>query len=339
MLSAISNAQESVYFETYIWKEDEAGQEFRDALAKKAAEGVAVYVVYDKFGNLVVPTEFYKSFSPQIHRLEYQFVSRPWHLLDPRRYSLDHRKLLIVDGYTSFIGGYNIGSAYAYEWRDTHMRIQGPASANLAHSFIDFWNRFSEGEKVIDQRYLRRFDPLITVHGNDALRLTFPIRDLYIAAIDRAEHYILLTNAYFVPDHILLGALKAAALRGVDVHILVPWRSNHIITDWVSHCYFSECLDAGIRIFGYRHTMLHAKTCTIDGQWSTVGTANLDRLSSIGNYEVNVEIYSTAFAQQMEALFHSDTSDIFELTSADWHQRKWYIKGSEKILQPLRFIM
>jgi cardiolipin synthase len=339
MLSAISNAKESVYFETYIWKDDEAGQEFRDALAKKAAEGVAVYVIYDKFGNLVVPAEFYKSFSPQIHRLEYQFVSRPWHLLDPRRYSLDHRKLLIVDGSIGFIGGYNIGSAYAYEWRDTHMRIQGPASANLAHSFIDFWNRFSEGEKVIDQRYLRRFDPLITVHGNDALRLTFPIRDLYISAIDRAEHYILLTNAYFVPDHILLGALKAAAQRGVDVHILVPWRSNHIITDWVSHCYFSECLDAGIRIFGYRHTMLHAKTCTIDGQWSTVGTANLDRLSSIGNYEVNVEIYSTAFAQQMEALFHCDTSDIFELTSDDWHHRKWYIKGSEKILQPLRFIM
>ncbi len=171
------------------------------------------------------------------------------------------------------------------------------------------------------------------------MRLTFPIRDLYISAIDRADHYILLTNAYFVPDHVLLEALKEAAQRGVDVHILVPWVSNHILTDWVSHCYFSECLEAGIRIFGYRHTMLHAKTCTIDGQWSTVGTANLDRLSSIGNYEVNVEIYSTAFAQQMEALFRCDTSDIFELTAKDWHSRKWYIKVSERLLKPLRFIM
>ncbi|HTK05637.1 MAG TPA: phospholipase D-like domain-containing protein [Ktedonobacteraceae bacterium] len=339
MLSAITNATESIYLESYIWKDDEVGQQFRDLLGQKAAEGVEVYVIYDKFGNLVVPGEFYKAFSPSIHRLEYLSVSRPWHVFDPRRYSLDHRKLLIVDGSISFIGGYNIGSAYAYEWRDTHLRINGPASANLAHSFIDFWNRFSREKNIIEQRYSRRFDPLITVHGNDALHLTFPIRELYISAIERAERYILLTNAYFVPDHILLESLKAAARRGVEVHILVPWMSNHIVTDWVSHCYFSECLEAGIRIFGYRHTMLHAKTCTIDGEWSTVGTANLDRLSSIGNYEVNVEIYSTAFAEQMEALFRCDTSDIFELTLKGWESRQWYIKVSERLLKPLRFIM
>jgi cardiolipin synthase A/B len=339
MHEAIANAKESIYFESFIWKDDEVGREFRDLLAKKAAEGVTVYVIYDKFGNLVVPAEFYKAFSPAIHRLEYQFVSRPWHILDPRRYSLDHRKLLIVDGFTSFIGGYNIGSTFAYEWRDTHLRIQGPAAANLGHSFIDFWNRFCHSKEFINQRYPRRFDPLITVHGNDALRLTFPIRDLYISAIDRAESFILLTNAYFVPDHVLLDSLKAAAHRGVEVHILVPWQSNHIVTDWVSHCYFSECLTAGIRIFGYRHTMLHAKTCTIDGQWSTVGTANLDRLSSIGNYEVNVEIYSSEFAKQMDLLFKTDTADLFELTAESWHSRKWYIKWSEHLLKPLRFII
>ena len=338
MFAAIENARESIYLESYIWKDDEVGKQFRDMLSRKAEEGVEVYVIYDKFGNLVIPSEFYKSFSLAIHRMEYLFVSRPWHVFDPRRYSLDHRKLLIVDGTTSFIGGYNIGSEYAYEWRDTHLRINGPASASLAHSFIDFWNRFSH-EKEIVHRHPRRFDPLITVSGNDALRLTFPIRDMYISAIDRADHYILLTNAYFVPDHILLESLKAAAHRGVEVKILVPWMSNHIVTDWISHCYFSECLEAGIRIFGYRHTMLHAKTCTIDGEWSTVGTANLDRLSSIGNYEINVEIYSTDFAQQMEALFQCDTSDIFELTLKDWNRRRWYIKLSERLFKPWRFIM
>lgn len=339
MFEAIEQATESIYMETYIWKDDEIGRKFRDLLGKKAAEGVAVYVIYDRFGNLVVPPGFYHSFSSQIHRLEYFFIRRPWHIFDPRHYALDHRKLLIVDGKTSFIGGYNIGSLYALEWRDTHLSVKGPAAANLAHAFIDFWNRYCHPKDRIKARYPRHFDPLITVHGNDALRLTFPIRDMYIAAIDRADECILLTNAYFIPDHILLNALKAAARRGVDVRILVPYRSNHIVADWISHGYYSECLQAGIRIQGYRHTMLHAKTCTIDDQWSTVGTANLDRLSSIGNFEINVEIYSGEFAKQMRALFTCDTDDIFEVTSEDWHRRPWYIKASEHILAPLRFIM
>jgi len=162
---------------------------------------------------------------------------------------------------------------------------------------------------------------------------------MYIENIDRAEHSIWLTNAYFVPDHVLLDSLKAAAKRGVDVRILVPWTSNHVIVDWVARGYFTECLQAGIRVYGYRHTMLHAKTCPVDEQWSTIGTANLDRLSSIGNFEINVEIYSVEFAQQMQALFKCDTADMFELSLEDWQCRPWYTKWSEWILSPWRFIM
>ena len=340
MLTAIDNAHESIYLETYIWKDDRAGWEFKKRLTKKAEEGVDVYVIFDHFGNLVVPHHF-KSFHPRIHVLEYEAVSRFWHLFDPRRYSLDHRKILVVDGHISFIGGYNIGSLYEETWRDTHMRICGPTSAEFAQSFIDFWNRFCPTRKnmQITRHYQRKFDPFIVLHGNDAQRLTFPIRDMYIEAINKAESTIRLSNAYFIPDHILLGALKAAARRGVEVYILVPWHSNHILADWISHSYFSECLEAGIHILGYCHTMLHAKTCTIDGQWSTVGTANLDRLSSIGNYELNVEIYSAEFAHQMELLFACDTADRFELTLEDWSHRSWYTKLSERILKPLRFIM
>ena len=162
---------------------------------------------------------------------------------------------------------------------------------------------------------------------------------MYIEAINRASHSIFLSNAYFVPDRSLLESLKAAAQRGVDVRILVPWTSNHIVTDWISHSYFGQCLDAGIHVLGYTHAMLHAKTCTIDGQWSTVGTANMDRLSSLGNYEINVEIYSREFAQQMERLFACDTDKAKELTSHEWHHRSWYAKLSEHILTPLRFMM
>jgi cardiolipin synthase A/B len=339
MLEAIDAAQESIYLETYIWKGDAVGQEFQEHLARKAEEGVAVYVIFDSFGNLVVPRTFKSSFHPAIHVLEYRAIGRAWQLLDPRRYALDHRKLLIVDGTTSFIGGYNLGALYATQWRDTHLRLRGPGAAELANAFIGFWNRFCLTHEQIKQQYHHQFDALITISQNEAMRASFPIRDMYIEAIDEAEHSILLSTAYFVPDHMLLDALKAAVKRGVDVRVLVPWESNHVVTDWIARSYFTYCLQGGIRIFGYRYTMLHAKTCTIDGQWSTVGTCNLDRLSLVGNYEINVAVYSAAFAQQMSALFAEDTAERFELTMEQWKSRPWYYKVSERILAPLHFLM
>ncbi len=337
MLEAIDNAQQSIYLETYIWKDDADGRELKKRLINKAMQGIEVYVIFDGFGNLVVPHAF-KVFPSCVHAMEYRSITRPWHIFDPRHYTVDHRKLLIVDGYTAFVGGYNLGGPLMTEWRDTHLRIHGPAAADLAHSFIEFWNRACPKDDMITRRYRRRFNPFINVRGNDAQRLTFPIRDMYIEAIEKAERTILLTNAYFVPDHIFLNALKDAARRGVDVRLLVPWRSNHIVVEWLARGYFTDCLQAGIRIFGYRHTMLHAKTCTIDGQWSTVGTANLDRLSSIGNYEINVEIYSPDIAHQMQKLFECDTSNGIELNLDAWVSRPWYAKLSEIILAPLRVL-
>lgn len=338
MLEAIDNARESIYLESFIWKGDAFGQELKAHLVQKAEQGVDVYVIFDAFGNLVVPRSF-KNFPASIHTLKYQSIHRPWHVLDPRRYALDHRKLLVVDGSTGFIGGYNLGNLYATDWRDTHLRIQGPAAADLAHSFASFWNRSCAKEDAIERHYMRHFDPYITVRSNDAMRLTFPIRDMYIEAIDRSEHSILLTNAYFVPDHTLLDALKAAAARGVDVRVLIPWYSNHIVVDWLARGYITECLEAGIHVFGYNYAMLHAKTCTVDGQWVTLGTANLDRLSSIGNFEINVEIYSAQLARQMRDLFKSDTTGVFEQTLEKWNIRPWYIKLSERILAPLRLFL
>lgn len=337
MLDAIESARECIYLESYIWKDDEIGEEVKKRLIQKAEQGIAVYVIFDGFGNFVVPHSF-KVFPPSVHALEYVPIKRPWHILDPRRYALDHRKLLIIDGHIGFIGGYNLGVAFATEWRDTHLRIDGPAAADLAHAFIDFWNR-SSPRNEIEHHYHRRFDPLINVRGNDAARLTFPIRDMYIDAINQAEHRITLTNAYFVPDRSLLGALKDASRRRVEVRVVVPWTSNHIVVEWLSRGYFTECLRAGIRVFGYKHTMLHAKTCTIDGQWSTVGTANLDRLSSIGNYEINVEIYSTDLARQMEKIFACDTTDAVELTLDDWTSRPWYAKFGEVMITPFRYLL
>lgn len=338
MLAAIDAATDTIYFETFIWKNDAVGQEFKEHLARKAEQGVAVYVIFDVFGNLVVPREF-KQFPSNIHTLRYRAIRRPRHLLMPRRYALDHRKLLIVDGHIAFIGGYNIGSLYATEWRDTHLRITGPYAAHLAQAFVDFWNRNAPRHDLIKHRYKRSFNAALGVRGNDAMRLTFPIRDMYLNGIDAADRDIRLTSAYFIPDHVLLDSLKAAAARGVDVQVLVPWTSNHIIADWASHAYFTECLRAGVRIFGYEHAMIHAKTCTVDGQVSTIGTANIDRLSTIGNYEINTVIFNPEVAEQMERIFEADKTNAFELTLEKWQSRPLYVKASERIIKPLRFVL
>src|SRR5690606_33026034 len=132
----------------------------------------------------------------------------------------------------------------------------------------------------------------------------FPIRAMYLEAINRAQHHVWMTHAYFIPDQDFVDSLLAAAARGVDVRLLVPAKSNHVVADWLSRGYYSQLLAAGIRIFRYSGAMVHAKTATIDGNWSTIGTANIDRLSMTGNYEVNVEFIDPAMAAAMERIFH-----------------------------------
>lgn len=338
MLAAIDEAGESIYLECSLWQDDEVGRAFTRHLEQKAAQGVAVYVMCGGSGNRL-PVRASRSFHSDMHVLGHRSFHRPWHMLDPRHYALDHRKLLVVDGVVGFMGGYNLGKRYTTGWRDMHLRLRGPATAELAHAFIDSWNRFSDPHERIARRYPRQFDPLIVVRANDALQLTFPIRDMYIEAIDRAERTILLTNASFVPDRSMFAALQAAVARGVDVRVLVPWPSDHIIAGRAACSAFTQSLQAGLRLFGYRGGQLRASTCTIDGLWTTVGSAHLDLLSSVVNSECNVEICDVAVASQMQDLFACDVAGAVELSLARWMKRPWYIKLSERLLAPLRFLL
>jgi cardiolipin synthase len=333
MLAAIDEAQETIFFETFIWKGDKLGQTFKQRLMHKAATGVQVYVIFDSFANLVVSPRF-KRFPATMNVIEYKTLDRIWYALDPRRYARDHRKLLVVDNQIAFVGGFNIGKLYATEWRDTHLRIRGPAACELAATFTDFWNTNRETRPAITPPE-RLWPDHIRLQLNDPARLVFPIRAMYLDAIERAQHHIYLTNAYFIPDRVILSALIAAAQRGVDVRVLLPWQSNHVTADWLARGFFETCLRNSVRIFGYKQAMIHAKTATIDGIWSTVGTANLDRLSLAGNYEINAEILDAGFAAEMERVFAVDLTNTFELTLERWLARPWYVKAGELILSPL----
>jgi cardiolipin synthase len=340
MLAAIEGAQKQVLFETYIWKGDAVGQRFKKAIIDAADRGVEVRVIYDQFANIVVRPTF-KLFPPNVRVLAYPIYSAGWRFFDLRRYGRDHRKILVVDDDAAFVGGYNIGSAYATEWRDTHCRITGPGVQDLARAFADFWNlhrdkKFRRSEPPMLLATNSDWEPRIRVHRNVPRLWMFPIRSMYIEAINRAQRNIWMTVAYFIPDENFVDAMIDASRRGVDVRLLLPAKSNHIVADWISRGYFRRMLDAGIGIHRFRDAMVHAKTATIDGTWTTIGTANVDRLSMTGNYEINVEIIDAELAVEMERIYETDLTNTLQLTLAEWQARDVYARFTEMILKPLR---
>jgi cardiolipin synthase len=338
MLAAIDRAEHRVLFESYIWKGDATGELFKSALSRAAGRGVEVYAIYDGFANLVV-SPLFKRFGPRLRVLEYPVYNAGWRFFDLRRYGRDHRKILVVDDRVGFVGGYNIGSAYATEWRDTHVRITGPGVFDLARTFADFYNlnrRVRHGIPPLLLETAADWEPRIRVHRNVPRLWMFPIRSMYLEAINRASHHVWMTHAYFIPDSDFVESIKAAAQRGVDVRLLLPAVSNHVLADWLSRGYYGEMLAAGVRIFRFQGAMVHAKTSTIDGRWSTVGTANIDRLSMTGNYEVNVEFVDDAMAAQMERIYETDLSNCVELTARTWAARGVHKKFTELVLAPLR---
>lgn len=340
MLAAIEGAERQVLLETYIWKGDATGERFKQALADAAERGVDVYCIYDGFANLVVSPVF-KRFPRSMKVLRYPVYPAGLRFFDLRRYGRDHRKILVVDSQVGFVGGYNIGDAYATEWRDTHVRITGPGVWDLQRAFADFWNlhrrrRLRPSERPLLLETASTWEPHIRFQRNVPRLWMFPIRSMYLEAINRASRNIWLTTAYFLPDQDFVDALKDAARRGVDVRLLVPLKSNHIVADWVSRGYYAQLLEAGVRILRYRDAMVHAKTATVDGTWTTVGTANIDRLSLSGNYEVNVEVIDERLAAEMEKVFATDESHCLELTIGEWEARDLHRKFTELILAPLR---
>jgi cardiolipin synthase A/B len=335
MLAAIHGAQHRVLFESFIVKDDEIGQAFKRALIDAAARGVEVFVIYDGFANLVVGRRFF-SFGPQVQVMRYPAFKAGMLLLDVRKSGRDHRKLLVVDGEQGFVGGYNIGSAYATQWRDTHLLLRGPAAWDLENAFIDFWNSQRDAaQPELPQHGAEHWESRLRVHRNVPAQLVYPIRGMYLEAIDRARERILITQPYFIPDREIVTALLEAARRGVEVRVLMPASSNHVVADWLSRGFFTRLLAGGVEVWRFEHAMIHAKTMTVDGRWSTIGTANIDRLSLVGNYEVNVEIFDPGLAAHLETVFATDQTNSTQLSAETWSARPALARAVERLLAPL----
>jgi len=338
MLTAIREAQEYVFFETYIWKDDEVGRRFKHELIAAAERGVSVFVSFDSFGNLVVPWTF-KRFPASVHTLKFPLWRPGLLTLNMRKSGRNHRKIVVVDGRYGFVGGYNIGSLYATKWRDTHLRVQGPAVWELDNAFVDFWNAHRKAHHPeLEDRGARSWDSRIQAARNSPSSLLFPVRGAYINAMDRARHHVYITQGYFIPDTEFLDAMLAAARRGVDVRVLIPEVSNHVLADWVARSFYERLLRGGVSIWLYQSAMVHAKTATVDGRWTTIGTTNIDRMSMVGNFEINLEIYDRDLAARMEEIFATDLTNARQLTLEEWLDRPVIARVGEALLHPLRWL-
>ena len=336
MLAAIRGAKRKVLFESYIVKNDSLGEEFKQALIEAAERGVAVHVVYDGFANLVVPRKFF-DFPPSVHVIRYPALRVGLLLLNVRKSGRDHRKILVVDGEVGFVGGYNVGALYATQWRDTHLRVRGA------------------GHLGARERLRRPLEPA-ACSGAAAARRP---RQLGVGATD--PHPAQRPRAADLPDpgHVPGGDRPGAAPHLRHPGLLHP-RPRHpggAAQGGRPRCrglhpgaggleprgrrlavprFYGTLLRSGVQLWLFQHAMVHAKTATIDGHWSTIGTANIDRLSLTGNYEINLEIIDDGFAAEMERVFENDRSNARRLEPDEWFARPIVAKASEMILAPLR---
>lgn len=344
MLEAIRSAQETITFETYIYWSGEVGQQFADALAERARNGVAVKVMLDWAGSMKMDDELLEemeSAGVEVH----QYRPLKWYNIG-RLNNRTHRKLLVVDGRIAFTGGVGIAdqwSGHAQDpdhWRDLHFRIEGPVVAQVQAAFNDNWIKTTgvvlNGEDYFPpQQRVGDMDAHMFVAspagGSESMHL------MYLLAIAAAERSIDLEAAYFVPDELIIKALLAARQRGVRVRVILP--GKHIDSETVrlaSKAHWGELLLGGVEIHEYQPTMMHNKLLIVDREMVSVGSTNFDVRSFRLNDEASLNVYDAAFAERMTEVFEADLKPTVRYTYEMWKQRPLKEKLVEKFILPLK---
>jgi cardiolipin synthase A/B len=344
MLDAISKAASTICFETYIYWSGDIGRRMSDALSERARAGVAVTVIIDWVGSLKMEAALLEQMEDSGVRVE-RYRPLHWYHLG-RLNNRTHRKLLIVDGRVAFTGGVGVADHWqgAAEdpdhWRDMHFRLDGPAVAQFQAAFNDNWIR-TTGEVLDGALY---FPPLTPSGTQDAhLFISSPgsgsdsMHLMFLMAFAAAVETIDLTASYFVPDPLIDRTLLEARRRGVRVRILVP--GTHIDSEVVrlsSRSGWGPLLDAGVEIFEYQPTMMHAKALVVDRLLVSVGSTNVDLRSFQLNDEASLNVYDRAFASRMTEVFEADLAKAVRYTAEQWRRRPWTEKFLETVVRPIR---
>jgi cardiolipin synthase A/B len=323
---AIEEARETLHLEYYIWRPDRTGTHLRDLLIQKAREGVAVRFLYDGIGSMTLSRRFLRPMR-EAGILVAAFLPGRAFL---HRWSINlrsHRKILVADGRIGFTGGMNIGDEYLGKnpqlgfWRDTHLRLHGPSVVQLQQVFVEDWLFATNEELSLDEVFpepRESGDVVAQVLVGEPIGDLSTFHSVLFAAINDARKQILITASYFVPPESLVTSLQTAARQGVRVRLVISGRSTYFWTLAAGRSYYESLLRAGVEIYEYQHGLMHAKTITIDGQWSLVGTANFDTRSLFLNFEVGVAVYDERIAAQLEEMFEADVARSTQVSLDRW---------------------
>lgn len=344
MKKALWSAKESIHMEYYIIRDDTLGREIMDILTKKAAEGVEVRVLFDAMGVHKIKSSFYKNLKNAGGEIRILFpLLIPY--INTRINYRNHRKILVVDGKTAFLGGFNIGVEYLGKgplgyWRDTHIRIRGGAVGSLQNRFIMDWNYAAERNGIKDDQKYIPSEIFEKSFGNTAVQIASSGPDSsetaiysgFISLIGHAKKSIYIQTPYFVPDQTIFETLRVACQSGIDVRITIPCKPDHPFVYWATYSYLGDLIKLGAKGYTYERGFIHSKTAVIDEAVVTIGTANWDIRSFKLNFETNAFIYDKSFGEKMKDIMLKEMeNDCREITIEEYNQRSLKIKIKEGI--------
>lgn len=337
----IRKAKEFINIQYYIFKDDRIGKEIIDILNEKLSEGVEVRLLYDAVGNKTFKEKSLDEFKRNGGKVAIFFPSL-FKFINFKVNYRNHRKIVVIDGKVGFVGGFNVGDEYLGRnkkfgnWRDTHLRLKGPAVAALNFRFLMDW-RYASNEYLNFTKYLKaetetNGDEYVQIVSSGPDLDTQEIKYGYLKMIQRAKKYVYIQSPYFILDESLLEALKLSCLGGVDVRIMIPSKPDHPFVYWATYSYVGELLKFGAKIYLYdEKSFLHAKTVVIDDCICSIGTANMDIRSFELNFEVNAFIYSDKVSIRQREIFEEDILNSRELTQEIYDNRGRVIEIKESI--------
>lgn len=335
LLEELKNAEKSIHLDYYIITDDLIGSQIFEILCKKALEGISVKIIYDDVGSSISRNGLNKLSAAGVQAFPYMPVlfSRLAHKANYR----NHRKIVVIDNETGFVGGINIKDKYinpnksGLYWRDTHIMIKGEAVIDLQYLFISDWY-FVSGQKIDlnEVRYENKHK--ISSHlptsilGSDYGKSNQTIMEAFFGIITSAQEEILITTPYFIPDESIFNALKITSKSGVKVKLIIPEKTDIRTAFYASQTYLKELILSGVEVYFYTKGMMHSKTMIIDSLISTVGSTNMDQRSFSLNAEVNAFIHDKEIAEQLRFNFEEDLKECYKLRLIDLKNRPWYVK-------------